>query len=137
MLLLAYQDFERDMLAHLHNEEAVLFPACLALDRASHPGETPGGDIDVSHAIREMSTGHGTVHENIARLLGLARNEPGEDERLEAMAFRQSLIDLEEDLVEHGRLEEEILLPATMFQQELSQSRPAPSTENQPHGKIL
>lgn len=117
--------FEKDVLAHLELEENILFPACLALDLASHPGGTRGEDYDVSRAIHIMAVGHDATRQDIVRLLDQARGLPDGNKPRTIAALRQILGELDADLIEHGTLEEGILLPAVMFLQELSKTRHA------------
>jgi iron-sulfur cluster repair protein YtfE (RIC family) len=130
---LTFVRFESDVIAHLDHEEAALFPACLALDRSMHPGGMCGINVDVSSAIHVMSAGHDAVRQNITHLLDLAQKLPKRDKQRTVSAIRRTLIELDVDLIEHGRLEEEILLPAVMFQQELFQVRPALDENHQGH----
>jgi iron-sulfur cluster repair protein YtfE (RIC family) len=121
-----YRAFAQDFLSHLDHEESELFPLCLSLERAlHHPDEAE--KIDVGVAIHAMSLGHGDAAEALAVMLGLARSLPHGNKPRIVAELRAMFEDLAVDLVEHSRLEEEILLPAVIFAQEIVAARKAHS----------
>lgn len=93
-----WDHFERGVRGHFAEEEEVLFPAL----RAAAAGEAPVGDA-WRGLLREMERELDEVR-TIADALRNAARDAGPLER--------DLLDLLDDLEEHARIEEEVLLPA-------------------------
>ena len=108
-----------DLRAHMEHEEDELFPLCLRLEQ-DHGETAPDpelplhgmyrGHSDASSELRAISEGVASLTENAA------------DGSPDALA-RLTFADLITDLHQHVELEDGVLLPAVLFNQELRTSR--------------
>jgi regulator of cell morphogenesis and NO signaling len=103
-----------DLLAHMPKEERILFPYISSLDRAEKSGGPAPRAMfgTVANPIRMMSM----EHDNAARLLSdlrLATRDfaPPAEASAEIVALYRGLAELDADLVEHMRVENELLFP--------------------------
>jgi len=113
--------FSADMRMHLDQEESVLFPACIALDKETQTRAHTVDDASIIRDIHGMSDGHASARARLAELISLSWAR-GNGSQAAIGAVPDLLEKLAVDLVEHERLEEEILLPAVLFQLDLSRS---------------
>jgi regulator of cell morphogenesis and NO signaling len=118
-----YVAFAHQMLGHLDHEERVLFPACIALDHAFHHHGAKA--VDASEAAHVMALGHGSAAGELDELARLARSLPDGNKPVTVTALREAIAAMSADLIEHSRVEEEILLPAVLFEQEVVATRSA------------
>lgn len=114
---LAFAELSEQIDGHLAKEEHLLFPALEALavaERAS--GRRPSATfVTVLHPIRLMESEHVRIEAALDRLRDLSLHMP-EPERLRP-EWRQCLVELAEldhDLREHHRVEDELLFPRAL-----------------------
>jgi regulator of cell morphogenesis and NO signaling len=102
---------------HLSKEENLLFPALVALAQADREGRgRPALPFPtILHPIRMMETEHARIETAMARLRALTRGFAPEDDA--TVAWRHcltQLAQLDADLREHHRLENEELFPRAL-----------------------
>ena len=130
-----FRIFSSDMRMHFDQEEGGLFPACIALDQEMQTKAHIVNDASILRDIHIMSAGHISARETLAELMALSR-AIGLISRDSGLSLPHILGQLDLDLIEHERLEDEILLPAVLFQLDLSKSMhtsgPFNYTEDEP-----
>jgi iron-sulfur cluster repair protein YtfE (RIC family) len=114
--------FRRDLLDHLDEEEALLFPACRDLELSV--AARPISSEDCSHELTVMEHGHHAVHHEV-ELLQQELRALSWPEALQptAMVLISGLATLAQDLRVHSYIEEEYLLPAMIQMDELFDAR--------------
>lgn len=113
----AVADLAEQLKGHLSKEEHVLFPALVALAQAEREG---GGRPalpfpTVLHPIRMMETEHARIDATMGRLRALTHEFAPPDDA--SAAWRRCLAQLSEldaDLREHHRKENEVLFPQAL-----------------------
>jgi regulator of cell morphogenesis and NO signaling len=113
----AVADLVQQLKGHLSKEEHVLFPALVALAQAEREGGSrpPLPFPTVLHPIRMMESEHTRIDATMGRLRALTHEfAPPEDA---SPAWRRCLAELAEldvDLREHHRTENEVLFPRAL-----------------------
>lgn len=102
-----FASLQRVLGEHIDEEEQILFPACVALERGG------AGATDLDRATLEA---HRTEHEAVGRKLEALRLLAGEYDRTQALcsthgATLDALREFEADLHRHVHLENNVLLP--------------------------
>jgi iron-sulfur cluster repair protein YtfE (RIC family) len=116
-----FHTFASEMRSHLDQEELLLFPACIVLDHEQRNRVALVDPAAITRAIHALSTGHADARQDLAALM--ARSHDLVRGPVEVVVNLQKILsDLHQDLQEHSRMEEEILLPAVLFLQDLSLS---------------
>ena len=111
--------FATEMRTHLDQEEVVMFPTCIDLEKQGSGKALPPDPLAVMRAIHAFTSGHGSAIESLADLITLSGALTGDGSH--AVASLQTILqELDQDLREHGRLEEQFLLPAVLLLQEQS-----------------
>lgn len=110
-------DLVPQLKSHLSKEENLLFPALVALAQAEREGaRRPALPFPtVLHPIRMMETEHARIEATMARLRALTRGFAPEDDA--TVAWRHcltQLAQLDADLREHHRTEDEELFPRAL-----------------------
>jgi regulator of cell morphogenesis and NO signaling len=113
----AVADLVQQLKGHLSKEEHVLFPALRALAQAEREGgNRPALPFPtVLHPIRVMETEHARIETTMARLRALTQGFAPQDDA--SVAWRQcltQLAQLDADLREHHRTENEVLFPRAL-----------------------
>ncbi len=111
----------RELLAHQQQEETAVFPICIALDQALHQQEPQA--INAAPAVHLMAQGHERWRDGVDAL-GEAVAQAGA-EHPQLGELKACLDALCADLQEHSWKEEQILLPAVLFSQDLLHARRA------------
>jgi regulator of cell morphogenesis and NO signaling len=110
-------DLAQELLQHMYKEEQILFPYVEALDEASKgdgPAPVPFFGSAVN-PIRMMMAEHNMADALLASLRKLTRNyTPPADACMSFRALYGRLADLDEDLREHMRIENDVLFPRTV-----------------------
>lgn len=120
-LRLRFQAFRTAIDHHLHHEETGLFPYCVFLEHGAE-GSGPSSATGLI-AIRGTSHGHAELAIDLQRLLDQAEALAGEAG--EAEGFLSGLRALAEDTRQHAYEEDEILVPAAIFAQDLIHAKRA------------
>lgn len=110
-------DLVQQLKGHLSKEENLLFPALAALARAERDGSgRPALPFPtVLHPIRMMETEHERIEVLMARLRALTREfVPGDDSSAVWRHCLAQLAQLDADLREHHRTENEELFPRAL-----------------------
>ena len=106
-----YEEYHREFLHHIAQEEELVFPHALRVYEAFRTGKQPGGDMNTNiRAIREFTHQHSTMEEKLDDLLSILIKyiEPPFDAHLcSRVLFALHLF--ERDVVDHGRIEDRIL----------------------------
>lgn len=110
-------DLVQQLKGHLSKEENLLFPALAALAQAEREGGSrPALPFPtVLHPIRMMETEHARIDATMGRLRALTHEFAPEDDA--SPAWRRCLAELSEldaDLREHHRTENEVLFPRAL-----------------------
>jgi iron-sulfur cluster repair protein YtfE (RIC family) len=117
----AAQALARELLAHQQQEESAVFPICVALDQALHEQEPPA--INATPAVHLMAQGHERWRVGVDKLrTAVAQARADHPQWVELKACLDALC---ADLQEHSWKEEQILLPAVLFSQDLLHARRA------------
>jgi len=106
-----FLELKRELESHLWKEETVLFPLVLALDEARAAGRpTPSPHCgSVANPIRVMEFEHDGAKRALAEMRRLTGSYTAAEESRQALYA--GLAELETDLLEHIRLENDILFP--------------------------
>jgi regulator of cell morphogenesis and NO signaling len=107
-----FVEIQEDLELHLHKEEDILFPAMIRLERAVLNGEPPPPSPfgTVRNPIGMMELEHARLQELLARMRGIARDYVAPEYACANFrAVFNTLAELEADLHEHIRLENDIL----------------------------
>lgn len=133
----------RELLAHQEQEERATFPLSIALEAACHDPALPL--VDAAPAIHQMAVGHAHWAPQVAqlqRLVGISEDDapqaaartapPDPAEVVRRERLRHVCAALVSDLERHRWLEEQVLLPAVLFYQDLLASRRAAATRPTP-----
>ncbi|MFV0438226.1 MAG: iron-sulfur cluster repair di-iron protein [Desulfopila sp.] len=116
-----FDGLAQELFLHLQKEENVLFPAIKAID-AFIAGSGPRPEIHcgtVANPIRQMMLEHDSAGDALAELRRLARNYQLPDDACQTFtALYDGLEALEADLHEHIHLENNILFPKSLAQEE-------------------
>jgi len=105
---------QQDLEMHLHKEEDILFPAIARLERAAAHGEPapPSPFGSVRNPIRMMEHEHARLESLLVEMRSIARDYVAPDYACANFrAVFNTLKELEADLHEHIRVENEILHP--------------------------
>jgi len=117
----AFELLKADLETHLMKEEKILFPAIRGIDgfmagRNARPEVHCGS---VFHPIRQMEHEHDAAGALLAKMRGLTGNYRLPDDACQTFkALYEALAALESDLHEHIHLENNILFPASVKQEE-------------------
>lgn len=109
-----YDEYRREFLHHIEQEEELVFPHALRVYEAFRTGKQPGGDADRNlRAIREFTLQHSNMEEKLDDLLSILIKyiEPPFDAHL-CSRLLVGLHLFEQDIVDHGRIEDRILFAA-------------------------
>lgn len=108
----AFCELQADLDEHLHKEEMILFPFIERYDSAAERGvpAPPPPFGTVANPIRVMEAEHSRVHELLAQMREITRDYvPGSYACANYIAVFRALEELEADLKEHIRVENDIL----------------------------
>jgi hypothetical protein len=100
----------RILLPHMDREDRLVFPALAILEGLARRTETPDPAVvlrrheDLKTALPDLLRDHGFIVGALETLAAAARDEG-----------KTAIADLSRDLIEHARLEEEILYPAAVL----------------------
>ncbi|HNX34810.1 MAG TPA: iron-sulfur cluster repair di-iron protein [Kiritimatiellia bacterium] len=117
----AFEPLRAELEAHLSKEEQILFPAIIAIDgylagRNARPQVHCGS---VAHPIRQMEFEHDGAGAALARMRELTQDYQLPDDACETFkALYAALSALEVDLHEHIHLENNVLFPASVAQEQ-------------------
>lgn len=101
---------QREMLEHMHKEDAVLFPAIIELEQGSEA--RPGGFAWIAQPINVMEAEHESAGAALARMRELTRGyAPPADACPTFRGLYYGLAELERDMHVHVHLENNILFP--------------------------
>jgi iron-sulfur cluster repair protein YtfE (RIC family) len=118
----AFADFAGNLLEHLEQEEAHLFPLCIRLENAAL-GRSRWLQRDVTALVRHATVGHQEYDAALRQVIGLVETlgtlVPSPDLPLIA----SGLAALERNLVAHTELEGGLLIPAAIFAEEQLRAR--------------
>ena len=110
-------DLAQELLQHMYKEEQILFPYVSALDEASssdQPAPVPFFGSAVN-PIRMMMAEHNLADALLSSLRSLTRDyTPPADACMSFRALYGRLADLDADLREHMRIENDVLFPRTV-----------------------
>ncbi len=127
-LRLAFDSLRSELDAHLMKEEQILFPAIKGIDgflsgHTERP-EVPCGSV--AHPIRQMEHEHDGAGNLLAKMRALTGDyQPPEDACQTFRALYEALEALEADLHEHIHLENNILFPTSVRQEQQMRQGPA------------
>lgn len=109
-----FEELEADLMPHLMKEERVLFPYIVALESNSgQPSTSCFGSI--ANPIRMMGMEHRAVQNLLGQLRELTANyHPLSEDSATVSALYATLEALDRDLVEHIRLEGDVLFPQAL-----------------------
>ena len=118
----AFDRLRRHLLAHLAEEEELLFPACRALEHVLSGRPVASNAVD--NEIRIMEHGHDEVEGELDHVeAALARCSWPQHQVATASALMRGLDALRHDLDIHRFKEDEFLMPAAIHADELYDSR--------------
>jgi regulator of cell morphogenesis and NO signaling len=121
-----YHAVSGEIFQHLIREEQVIFPLIRQLEYAQRRPEHYSGGLSVS--IRDLEHEHESFTQEMHRVRELTNNyhAPARAGEPIQRLFRR-LADLERDMVEHTRLEDDVLIPrATEIRSSLTAHEPHP-----------
>lgn len=115
-----FREYIREVIEHIAYEEDVVFPYISSL--AGTPPVGNGNGTDPSYAedkkalrergIREFEKRHNDIEEKLSDLKNLLiKYVPPASDRYLRIRILNELIDLEQDLADHARLEDKVLIP--------------------------
>ncbi|MDA3960441.1 MAG: hemerythrin domain-containing protein [Planctomycetota bacterium] len=117
-----FDRLRRHLLAHLGEEEQFLFPRVRQLE--AHPMERPITSVACDHSLHIMEHGHREVEDSIGDLVQeLAGQDWPTNLRNAADVFLAGVENLRRDVAVHSYKEDEYLLPAISYADELFDSR--------------
>ncbi|MDE3155050.1 MAG: hemerythrin domain-containing protein [Acidobacteriota bacterium] len=109
------QQFRTETENHLRKEEAVLFPLIEQLERSAHAGQPaprhPFGTLGTLITVMEQD--HELTRRQLQQLAALLHEPLGVDDEIR-QATRRVLADIEQDMVLHTQLEDDVLFPRTV-----------------------
>jgi len=111
-----FLELKRELESHLWKEETVLFPLVLALDEARAAGRpAPSSHCgSVANPIRVMEFEHDSAKRALAEMRRITGGYSATGDASESsQALYAGLAELETDLFEHIRLENDVLFPRT------------------------
>lgn len=109
-----FEDYKRDMLAHICIEERDLFPYVLRLikSRESIPGTRELYDLLEQNAITRFVNEHHHVEDDLSEIRRRLNNySEANNHKIQITTLFYELRLFEIDLLTHGKVEDEILLP--------------------------
>lgn len=119
-----HQDFTHHLLAHLDQEESVLFPQCLAIDQASRlPRGSATRVAEVTPAIRAMNVGHDEAERSLQQIRKLFDHVTRGHLDPDVAIIRIGLSEMAADLAVHATKESEFLIPAAIFAEDQVRAR--------------
>jgi len=109
-----FEKLEADLTPHLAKEERILFPYIVALE--SNPAQPPASCFgSVANPVRMMGIEHHGVKEILEQLRELTANyQPPREGDSDVFALYSALAKLDNDLVEHIHLEDDVLFPQAL-----------------------
>jgi regulator of cell morphogenesis and NO signaling len=123
-----YHEFAQALVLHLDQEEADLFPLCIALEEAL-AGRRAWDDQDVTSLIRFTGHGHGECESGVRRIATLLDAAAASIADPDLAAVCAGFAALRRDLAMHTAKEGEILMPAAIFSEERLNARRIPGHE--------
>lgn len=117
MMRVAFGELSEQIENHLSKEQHLLFPALVALAEAEREqrARPSSAFVTVLHPIRMMEAEHGRIEASMDLLAGLARQVGEPISGLPAWRrCREALAELDRNLREHHRTENEVLFPRAL-----------------------
>ncbi len=105
-----FTGYIKEVIDHIEYEEKIVFPYINELIRCfeNHPGERLPSD----YTIYEFEKKHDNIEEKLSDLKNLLiKYFPNDSNRYLRIVILNELIDLEQDLINHARLEDKVLIP--------------------------
>ncbi len=105
-----FKEYIQEVIDHIEYEEKVVFPYINDLVRhfESHPTEK----TDFNYCIKEFEEKHNDIEEKLSDLKNLLiKYFPNDSNRYLRILILNELFDLEQDLINHARLEDKVLIP--------------------------
>jgi regulator of cell morphogenesis and NO signaling len=122
-----FRGYIREVIEHIEYEEKIVFPYIQSLVKPADSGSNPGAVTDPSDedqkaledqrtlrekGIREFEKRHNDIEEKLSDLKNLLiKYVPPAGDRYLRIRVLNELIDLEQDLSDHARLEDKVLIP--------------------------
>jgi len=108
-----YREYKQEIFSHINEEERIVFPYVLGLLTGSENPEAGSDDAGKSkYSISDFERGHSNIDEKILDLKNIIIKylDPAYDTK-QCHAFLNALFLFEEDLKDHARIEDKILVP--------------------------
>ncbi len=108
-----YHEYKQEIFSHIDEEEKNVFPYVLGLlNRSENPDTGSGTKVRSSYSISDFEKGHSNIDEKILDLKNIIIKylRPVYDAK-QCYSFLNALFLFEEDLKEHARIEDKILVP--------------------------
>ncbi len=113
-----FREYIREVIEHIEYEEKIVFPYIQSLVKPADAGSTATdpSDEDIKaiqeKGIREFEKRHNDIEEKLSDLKNLLiKYVPPAGDRYLRIRVLNELIDLEQDLNDHARLEDKVLVP--------------------------
>ena len=113
-----FREYIREVIEHIEYEEKIVFPYIQSLVKPADAGSTATdpSDEDIKaiqeRGIREFEKRHNDIEEKLSDLKNLLiKYVPPAGDRYLRIRVLNELIDLEQDLNDHARLEDKVLVP--------------------------
>jgi regulator of cell morphogenesis and NO signaling len=103
-----FEDYMKEVIEHIEYEEQIVFPYIqdLMLSGRSQ-GKAPKG-----YTIHDLEQRHSNIEEKLSDLKNLLiKYFPTANDRYQRIRALNELFDLEQDLINHARLEDKVLIP--------------------------
>ncbi len=105
-----FNDYIHEVVEHIEYEEKVVFPYIGNL--LSYEKNVPGDSALQMYSIREFEDRHNNIEEKLSDLKSLLiKYFPPDNNQYLRIRILTELFDLEQDLVNHARLEDKVLIP--------------------------
>jgi len=105
-----FTGYIREVLDHIEYEEKVVFPYIMELVEFAE--KHPTKRMDVKYSIREFEEKHNDIEEKLSDLRSLlVKYFPCDNNRYLRILILNELFDFEQDLINHARLEDKVLIP--------------------------
>jgi len=106
-----FEEYIREVIDHIEYEEQVVFPYISKI--SGKPVNDAGASLPDSYGIRIFEERHTNIEDKLSDLKNLLIRHlpPAEADGYLRMRVISELFDLEQDLVNHARLEDQVLIP--------------------------
>ncbi|HMM10931.1 MAG TPA: hemerythrin domain-containing protein [Bacteroidales bacterium] len=124
-----FQQYKHELTHHIHNEETIVYPYVLALERFTKSGNNQDLDylLSLRYSIKKYEEGHDDVEEKLYDLKNIIIKyipKPNDSRLLNRILHE--LFELEADLNNHAHMEDLILVPIVeQMESKLAEKIPA------------